>query len=103
MSSLVEFTMAPLGAGSSVSEYVAGSLEIVEASGLPYQLHAMGTILEGDLSECLEVIRKCYDRMSDKCERISCSIKIDFRKNSSDRLTAKVASVENRIGHNLKT
>ena len=43
---LLEFSMTPLGKGTSVSPYVARSLEIVEASGLDYRLHSMGTIVE---------------------------------------------------------
>ena len=46
---LLEFSMSPLGEGESVSRYVARSLEIVEASGLDYRLHAMGTVLEGGM------------------------------------------------------
>ena len=46
---LLEFSMTPLGQGESVSQYVARSLEIIDASGLDYELHAMGTIVEGEL------------------------------------------------------
>ncbi|MCJ7561410.1 MAG: thiamine-binding protein, partial [Thermoplasmata archaeon] len=33
---LVEFSIAPLGKGESVGEYVARCLEIVKGSGLPF-------------------------------------------------------------------
>ena len=103
MSCLVEFSMSPLGEGTSVSKFVAGSLEIVDTSGLPYQFHAMGTILEGDLADCLRVIERCYERMSADCERITCSIKIDSRKGAANRLAGKVQSVEKRVGRKLPT
>src|SRR5690606_40590381 len=48
---LLEFSMAPLEKGESVGSYVARSLEIIERSGLDYRLHAMGTILEGELDQ----------------------------------------------------
>ncbi|MGB9623407.1 MAG: thiamine-binding protein, partial [Phycisphaerae bacterium] len=51
MSTLVEFSMSPMGKGESVSEYVAHSLEIIEASGVPYRMGPMGTVLEGEWSE----------------------------------------------------
>ena len=50
---ILEFSVSPLGAGESVSAYVARSLEIVEQSGLDYQLHAMGTLVEGELDQVL--------------------------------------------------
>ena len=45
---LLEFSMTPLDKGESVSAYVARSLDIVDRSGLPYQLTPMGTIVEGE-------------------------------------------------------
>ena len=46
---LLEFSMSPLGKGDSVSDYVARSLQIIDESGLAYELHAMGTIIEGEV------------------------------------------------------
>ena len=100
---LLEFSMTPLGKGESVSRYVARSLEIVEASGLDYRLHAMGTVLEGEWDEVFDVVTKCYETMSSDCDRISCSIKVDARKGASGRLRSKVASIENRLGRTLKS
>ena len=38
---LLEFSIAPLDQGESVSDHVARSLEIVEASGLDYRFHQL--------------------------------------------------------------
>ena len=100
---LLEFSMSPLGKGDSVSEYVARSLEIVEQSGLDYRLHAMGTILEGEWDQVFGVVKKCYERMSQDCDRITLSIKADYRRGQSGRLEAKVRSVVGKLGHKLKT
>jgi len=35
---LLEFSMSPLDKGVSLSPYVARSLDIIDKSGLPYQL-----------------------------------------------------------------
>jgi uncharacterized protein (TIGR00106 family) len=102
MSCLVEFSLSPLDKGASMSEYVARSLDIIDRSGLPYRLHAMGTILEGDLDDCMAVIAQCHARMRIDCERIVCSIKIDDRRGVDDRLTNKVRSVEDRLGRKLQ-
>ena len=50
MSALVEFSMTPLDKGESVGEYVARSLKIIDDSGLPYRLNAMGTVVEAGAS-----------------------------------------------------
>ena len=100
---LLEFSMSPMGEGESVSRYVARSLDIIDASGLDYRLHAMGTVLEGEWDECFDVVKKCYQVMSDECVRIGCTIKVDARKGASDRLTGKVKSVEAQLGKKLKS
>ncbi len=99
---LLEFSMSPLGKGESVGKYVARSLAIVDKSGVDYRLNPMGTVLEGEWDEVLRVVKRCYDRMRKDCNRISCSIKIDYRKGPKGRLTTKVASVEKRLGRKLK-
>ncbi len=100
---LLEFSMSPLGKGESVGKYVARSLAIVDKSGVEYRLNPMGTVLEGDWDDVFGVVKRCYERMKKDCNRISCSIKVDYRKGATGRLRAKVASVEKRLGRKLKT
>ncbi len=100
---LLEFSMTPLGKGDSVSAYVAQCLEIVEASGLDYRLHSMGTIVEGELGDVLDVLQKCFDRMAADCDRVTCAAKFDYRKGHVGRLDAKVKSVEDKLGRKLKS
>lgn len=99
---LMEFSMSPLNRGESVSPYVARSLEIVEASGLDYRLHAMGTIVEGELDQVLGVLRQCFETMSAECDRVTCSAKFDFRRGYTGRLASKVESVEQHLQRPLK-
>lgn len=100
---LLEFSMTPLGKGESVSPYVAKSLKIIEASGLDYRLHAMGTVIEGEWDEVFDVVRQCHEAMAVDCDRVTCSIKVDARKGASGRLTSKVKSIETQLGHTLKS
>ena len=99
---LLEFSMSPLGKGESVSKYVSRSLDIIDNSGVPYRLNPMGTVLEGEWDEVFAVVRKCYERMKKDCNRISCSIKVDYRKGHSGRLVSKVASVEKTLKRAIK-
>jgi uncharacterized protein (TIGR00106 family) len=99
---LLEFSMFPLDKGESVSQYVARSVDIIDRSGLPYQTHSMGTVLEGEFDQVLDVVRRCYTAMAVDCNRIECSIKIDARKASSGRLRSKVASLEEKLGREIQ-
>ncbi|HKR81001.1 MAG TPA: MTH1187 family thiamine-binding protein [Nitrospira sp.] len=99
---LLEFSMSPLGKGESVSKYVSRSLDIIDKSGVAYRLNPMGTVLEGEWEEVFGVVRKCYERMKKDCNRISCSIKVDYRKGHSGRLVSKVASVEKTLKRAIK-
>ena len=94
--------MTPLGKGESVSDYVAGSLKIVQDSGLDYRLHAMGTIIEGEWDEAFAVVKQCYEKMRQRCPRITCSIKVDYRHDARGRLEQKVASVQAKLDKPLK-
>jgi uncharacterized protein (TIGR00106 family) len=99
---ILEFSVAPLSEGESVSGYVARCLEIVEQSGLEYQLHAMGTLVEGELDQVLDVLRQCMEATAADCARVTCSAKLDFRRGHSGRLQSKVTSVESKLGRSLK-
>lgn len=100
---LLEFSMAPSGKGTSVSAFVARSLDIIDKSGLPYQLTPMGTILEGEWDEVMAVVTACYKAMSADCERVGTHIKIDARAGAGGRLKSKVESVQQKVGRKLAT
>ena len=94
---IVDFTIFPTDLGESVSAYVADVFKIIEASGLPYEHHAMGTNIEGDWDEVMAVIKACRDRMLKHANRISISIKIDDRKGITDGIEKKVASAKAKM------
>ena len=57
---LIEFAMAPRGVGKSLSAHVARILDVIDRSGLAYQLTPMGTILEGEWDEAMGVVNACF-------------------------------------------
>ena len=72
---LCEMTIFPTDKGESVSQYVARVLSIIDASGLPYQLTPMGTIIEGTWDEVIRVAHDCFEILRMDCRRINVSIK----------------------------
>lgn len=100
---LLEFSMTPSTREESKSPYVARILDIIDRSGLPYQLTPMGTIIEGEWAEVMGVVTACFRALEADCPRIASQIKIDYRAGSASRMKAKVASVENLLGRKLST
>jgi uncharacterized protein (TIGR00106 family) len=99
---LAEFSIWPMDKGESVGVYVARCLDIVDRSGLPYKLGPLGTCVEGEWPEVMQVVQKCYEALAADCNRISCTCKMDWRKGKSGRLESKVASVEQKLGRKLR-
>ena len=95
---LLEMSITPLGKGESVSQYVAECVRLVEESGLDYELHAMGTIVEGELAEVLDLMRRCIERVAEHSDRVTCAAKLDLRRGHSGRIQSKVRSVEEKLG-----
>lgn len=100
---LLEFAMAPGGKGESVSEYVARILDIIDRSGLPYQLTPMGTILEGEWDQVMGVVTACFKALEPDCPRIGMNLKVDHRAGPGGRLKRKTERIEQRLGRKLST
>ena len=66
---LLEFAMSPHGRGESLSADVARILDVIDRSGVAYQLTPMGTILEGEWAEVMAVVTACFEAMSADCAR----------------------------------
>ena len=61
---MLEFAMAPHGQGESLSAHVARILDLIDKSGVPYQLTPMGTILEGEWDEVMAVVTRCFEAIA---------------------------------------
>ncbi len=105
MSVLLEFSMFPTSPdgreGAGVSGYVSKVIDMIDKSGVDYQLTPMGTIVEcSTMRDALDIIEKAYECLSD-CERVYSSLKFDIRKNKSNRLKSKIDSVQNVLGREV--
>jgi uncharacterized protein (TIGR00106 family) len=99
---LIEFSIIPIGVGSSLGDQLAEVLKIVDASGLPYKINPMGTVIEGEWDEIMKLIKKCHNTVMKTGERAVTTISIDDRKGKPNRIDEKVKSIEKRIGKSLK-
>jgi uncharacterized protein (TIGR00106 family) len=99
---LVEFSIVPLGVGSSIGDQLAEVMRIIDASGLPYKVNPMGTVVEGEWNEVMRLVKDCHKTTMKSGERVLTSISIDDRKGRPKRINQKVRSVERRIGKALR-
>ncbi|MEE9236434.1 MAG: MTH1187 family thiamine-binding protein [Thermoplasmata archaeon] len=99
---IVEFSVAPVGIGESMSEQVAKCLDIVDRSGLNYRLTPMGTIIEGEWDDVNDVIRRCHFAVLQEAPRVLTTIRIDDRKGAKAAIEDKVTSVERVLRRDLR-
>ena len=100
---LVEFSIMPVGDGISISSHVAKVAKIVDDSGLDYRINPMATVVEGNIDEVLDLIKKCHQAIMEDVERVYTTVVIDDRKDKiAPRLDKKLASVEEKAGRKLK-
>ncbi|WP_456430871.1 MTH1187 family thiamine-binding protein [Thermosulfuriphilus sp.] len=96
---LMEISVVPLGTGStSLGDYVARIVRLLEAEGVPFKLTDMGTIIEGDVGLLLELARKIHELpFEEGCQRVYTSLRIDDRRDKTVHLDDKIASVRERL------
>ena len=99
---LIEFSIVPIGSGSSIGDRLAEVLKIVDGSGLPYKVNPMGTVVEGEWDELLKLVKKCHSVVIKQEERVITTISVDDRKDKPNRIEEKVKSIEKRLGKTLK-
>ena len=97
MSTIVEFSIFPLGKGESLSPYVARALKLIQDSGLPYELNPMGTCVEGEWNDVMALVKRCFQALEKDCNRITLSLKADYRKGPAGRMISKVVSVREKL------
>ena len=97
---LLEFSTFPAGE-QSLSSAVAKIIDLIDKSGLPYQTHSLGTLVEGEWNELLELVKKCHMLLREDFDRVMTRITIDDRKDAKDRMTGKVKSIEEKLGRKI--
>ncbi len=99
---IVDFTVVPVGAGLSLSPYIARVEQILNEAGLHHELHANGTNVEGEWDEVMAAIRRCHEALHGMgVPRIHTDIKLGTRSDRPQRMADKVASVQQKLNTSL--
>ena len=99
---LIEFSIVPVGSGSSIGDRLAEVLKLVDESGLPYKVNPMGTVVEGEWKDLFKLVERCHKTVMKNEERAITTIAVDDRKGKPNRLEEKVKSIEKRLGKSLR-
>jgi uncharacterized protein (TIGR00106 family) len=94
---IVAFSVAPSGAGESVSEAVAEAVRVVRASGLPNHTSSMFTEIEGEWDECMDVVRRAVEAVGRFGPRVSLVLKADVRPGRTGEMQGKLERLEAAI------
>ena len=97
MNILADLSIFPLDKGQSVSEYVAKAIKVIEKSSVEYQIGPMGTCIEGNLDQVMDIIKECMNVLGEDCNRIYLTLEVDYRKGRTGALKGKVASVQRHL------
>ncbi|SDS17941.1 uncharacterized protein, MTH1187 family [Nocardioides scoriae] len=102
---LVAISISPSGApfegaaaaDGGVSDAVAAAVQVVRDSGLPHELNAMFTNIEGEWDEVMAVVKQCVDVVAARYPRVGLVLKADVRPGYDGQLAAKVERVQERL------
>ncbi len=95
----MEIVVVPLGTGTpSVSRYVADCVSVLKERGLKFQVNPMGTVVEGDVAELLEVAKLMHEKpFEEGAMRVVTTIRIDDRRDKPLHMEQKVKSVYDKL------
>ncbi|MBU0481686.1 MAG: MTH1187 family thiamine-binding protein [Proteobacteria bacterium] len=96
---LMQINIVPLGSAStSVGEFVAGVHKALEKEDFKWELTDMGTVVEGNAGELLELAARIHEVPFQKgVRRVVTQIVIDDRRDKEVVLGGKVASIRERL------
>lgn len=98
MNVVVDLCVIPIGAGVSLSEYIAECERILKKAGLSFELHAYGTNIEGDWDEVFAAVKECHRRVHEMgAPRIATTLKVGTRVDREQSMADKVRSVEEKL------
>lgn len=98
MKLIADICVVPIGAGVSLSEYVAACERIFNDAGLATQLHAYGTNVEGEWEQVMAALKRCHEVVHDMgAPRIHTTVRLGTRTDRAQSMQDKIDSVLNRL------
>ncbi|GAB4270356.1 MAG: hypothetical protein Kow0092_24690 [Deferrisomatales bacterium] len=89
---VLQIAVVPLGTGdTSLSTHLAEIPRVLEASGLRYQIHPMGTVVEGAAEELFALAARLHEAgFAGGCRRVATHLSLDDRRDRDRPMEEKV-------------
>lgn len=87
---LAELRITPVGFRTEFARLVADVVAVIAKSNLQYQVNAMGTLLEGELEEILQVVRGCHREVRRHTDRVLIELSIDDHEAAEGELVRSI-------------
>jgi len=96
---VLEISVIPVGTQDpSFSSFISQACKIVEDEGLKYQVTPTGTVIEGDLSQIINVAQKMHQvPFSMGASRVISNITIDERHDKESDMERQVQAVKKNM------
>ena len=94
LNTVASVTIAPIGQGEELSKYVAQVIKVIRDSGLSNETNAMSTVIEGDLSEVMQIVEKAARALAEQGYRTEVSLKLDIRQGKRSQIHQKVELID---------
>ena len=90
----IDLCLIPLGAGVSLSPFIATCQKIIENADLTYELGPNGTAIEGEWEDVFKCVQACHEAVHNLgAPRIYTTLKINTRTDRNHSFLEKVKSV----------
>lgn len=98
MQVMIDLCVVPIGVGVSVSEYVAECERVIERAGLESQMHAYGTVVEGEWDAVMAAVKLCHERVHEMgAPRVFTTLKLGTRTDREQHMQDKIDSVNKKL------
>lgn len=99
MGIIVEFSIVPLGEGTSVSTILAHAIKALENIGVKYEITPMCTVFEVDsVKEALEIVEVAHEAVFKQgVKRAVTTIKLDDRRDVERSMRSKLDSLKKAV------
>jgi len=93
---IAQLSIAPLGAGTSVSKYVKIVIDTLKKERITFQTNPMATVIEiNDLPALFNAVQKAHNAVAAAgAERIITELKIDDRRDKDATMESKLRALQ---------
>lgn len=99
---IAEFSITPIGVGVSMSPWIARAVDVIDKSGLEYQVGPMGTYIRGEWDDIARVAGEALRAVVQDCDRVTISLRADFRRGEDRDADARWESIAHQLGRPIQ-